>query len=437
MNVKDTIEVAPVWAGHPVGFALLTAGVWQFVAFYDDERQLTLASRPLTSGSWNFSQLPVTTDWDSHRYLTMAVDRAGHLHLAGNMHNSPLVYFRSPVPYDSARLHAIDRLVGRHEQRCTYPRFFRGPDDALVFTYRDGSSSNGAQRFNIYDEGRQSWRRLRDEPLIDGEGQRGVYVDRFRPPFRGPDGYFHLCWVWRESSDPSTTHSPSYMRSRDLVTWESSSGVPLAPPVTLETADVVDPVPIGGGMINGNICVSTDSQGRPIVSYHKFDDEGNTQIYNARREGDRWRVHQASTWDYRWEFGGGGTIPFEIRIGPVQAEPGGELSQAWQHACYGAGRWLLDETTLRVTSLRPDPARRADNLQPRARLLGLVTNKAEDLGESPDRNTHFVLEWETLGANRDHQREEPLFATMLRVHQVQGRPMQLTGYSDVPVVEQR
>jgi hypothetical protein len=435
MDVIEALEVGPAWAGHPVGFALLTSGERQYVAFYDEDRALRVASRELSGRSWHFTKLPVTTDWDSHRYITMAVDRGGHLHLACNMHNSPLVYFRMSLPHDAESLRGIHEMVGHDEGRCTYPRFFRGPDDALVFTYRDGSSGNGTQLFNVYDEGPQSWRRLIDGPLIDGEGQRGVYVDRFRPPFRGPDGFFHLCWVWRESSDPSTTHSPSYMRSRDLVTWETGSGAPLALPVTLATADVVDPVPIRGGIINGNICVSADHQGRPIVSYHKFDEAGNTQIYDTRHEGDHWRVHQVSEWDYRWDFGGGGTIPFEIRIGPVLAESEGVVCQAWQHVRYGGGRWLLDGTTLRVTSLQPDPAIRASDRRARARLLGLVMNKAEDLGQPPARNGHFVLEWETLAANRDHQRENVLFATMLRVHQAQGRPSQLTGYSDVPTLE--
>jgi len=32
--IDKVIDVAPVWSGHPVGFALLTHGDMQFVAFY-------------------------------------------------------------------------------------------------------------------------------------------------------------------------------------------------------------------------------------------------------------------------------------------------------------------------------------------------------------------------------------------------------------------
>src|SRR5262245_11412001 len=37
--VVEALDVAPVWAAHPVGFGLLTHGGRQFVAFYDAERR--------------------------------------------------------------------------------------------------------------------------------------------------------------------------------------------------------------------------------------------------------------------------------------------------------------------------------------------------------------------------------------------------------------
>ena len=335
MDVSEVIDVALAWAGHPVGFALLTAGQRQYVGFYDEERRAAVASRDLSSKSWQIDRLGMTTDWNSHRYLTLAIDRAGCLHVAGNMHKSPLTYFRSAVPHDPASLRPFPNMVGREEDRCTYPRFFRGPDGALLFLYRHGSSGKGTLFCNVYDEETRGWRRLVDRPLIDGEGKRGAYFDRFRPFVAGPDGYFHLCWVWRDTFDAASTHDPCYMRSRNLVDWETSDGRRLDLPVMVDSAEVVDPIPPGNGLINGNVCVGFDNAARPIVSYHKFDSDGYTQLFNARREQHGWQVYQTSDWSYRWEFGGGGTIPFEIRIGPVQVEANGELDsgvstcQAW------------------------------------------------------------------------------------------------------------
>ena len=40
--VLESIDVEPVWAGHPVGFCLYTCKDLQFVAHYDAERWETL-----------------------------------------------------------------------------------------------------------------------------------------------------------------------------------------------------------------------------------------------------------------------------------------------------------------------------------------------------------------------------------------------------------
>ncbi len=49
--------------------------------------------------------------------------------------------------------------------------------------------------------------------------------------------------MWRESRDCSTNHDLSYARSKDLVSWETNIGKPLTSTITLETCEIVDPVP--------------------------------------------------------------------------------------------------------------------------------------------------------------------------------------------------
>ena len=56
-EIADVVEVAKVWSGHPVGFCLLTVGRDQYVAFYDDRRQMTVGSRKLPGKTWRFSSL--------------------------------------------------------------------------------------------------------------------------------------------------------------------------------------------------------------------------------------------------------------------------------------------------------------------------------------------------------------------------------------------
>jgi len=52
-TVVLAIDVTDVWSGHPVAFSLLTRNDQQFAAFYDANRQMTIAARSLTSTTWH------------------------------------------------------------------------------------------------------------------------------------------------------------------------------------------------------------------------------------------------------------------------------------------------------------------------------------------------------------------------------------------------
>ena len=166
-------------------------------------------------------------------------------------------------PLDVRRFERIDSMVGDAD-RCTYPVFMRGPimND---FRYRDGSSGNAVEFYNIYDVETRTWRRLHDTPLLDGMGQMNAYA---RSPQKGPDGMFHMIWMWRDTPDAATNHDISYARSRDLVAWETGGGDALALPITIESGAIVDPVPPRGGMIMTQ-SLGFDHQKRPVISYHK------------------------------------------------------------------------------------------------------------------------------------------------------------------------
>lgn len=130
------ILIDKVWSGHPVGFGLLTERGHQFIAYYDATRRLTIAGRKLGDEQWVRVQpegVPVpkrkrpsnVTEWDSHNYLQLVLDRDGCLHLSGNMHVDPLVYYRTRKPFDLSTLERIDRMTGQREGRVTYPTFSR------------------------------------------------------------------------------------------------------------------------------------------------------------------------------------------------------------------------------------------------------------------------------------------------------------------------
>src|SRR4051794_39924260 len=71
-KILGAVEVAKVWSGHPVVFSLLTRGKKQYVAYYDDQRNMVVAQRDLSSTEWTKMILPTKVGWDSHNSVTMA-----------------------------------------------------------------------------------------------------------------------------------------------------------------------------------------------------------------------------------------------------------------------------------------------------------------------------------------------------------------------------
>ncbi|NCA12087.1 hypothetical protein EBR56_09840 [bacterium] len=428
-----------MWAGHPVGFALITRGSRQYAAFYAADRHLTVAARTLGGNTWEFFRLPseqaepprfgtnqtsAVLGWDSHNSIVMAADSAGHLHLAGNMHDSGLAYWRTREPGEIGSFEQVKQMVGREEDRCTYPLFLTQADGRLVFQYRSGRSGDGSTFLNVYDVSSRAWRRLVDGPVFDGEKHRNAYP---LAPVLGPDGMFHISWVWRESPDASTNHDLSYSRSRDLVSWEDAAGRRLALPIRLTTEGViVDPVAVNGGILNGSGRVGFDSRKRPVLAHYKFDAAGMSQAYVARWEEAAWRIVRLSDWDYRFELAGGGSLPKgEIHLGAVKPGNAGELWLEFGHVKQGSGMWVLDEATLAVLRTEPATAHYPRSLgKIESTFPGMTVRYADDSGVSGEPGRRFILRWEALGANRDKPRPEPWpEPSMLRVVELRDATM--------------
>jgi len=435
-QVLATVDVAPAWAGHPVGFALLTRGRRQYVAFYAADRHLTVGARSLDGTTWEFFRLPsmqnepprgskqtsAVVGWDSHNGIVMAADSAGHLHLAGNMHCNGLTYWRTREPAAISSFEQVAAMVGREEDTCTYPAFLTLADGRLVFQYRAGRSGDGSTLFNIYDVAARSWRRLVDGHVFDGEGKRNAYP---LAPVLGPDGMYHVSWVWRESPDAATNHDLSYARTRDFVHWEDAAGRALALPIRLGTEGViVDPVPVGGGILNGTGHVGFDGQGRPVLAYYKYDPAGMSQAFVARWEGGSWRIVKLTDWQHRFEVSGLGSLPrAEIHLGAPQPRAAtAELSLEFGHAKERSGTLILDGESLAVVRREPTPPRYPRSLfKVESTFPGMSVRITTDSGPAGEPGRRFILRWETLGANRDQPRPEPWpEPSMLRVIEVRG-----------------
>lgn len=407
VNDCRVIDLEPVWAGHPVSFALLTAGDQQFAAYYDANRQVTVAQRTIGNPAWRFRKLDNFTKWDSHNYLTLAVDSSRCLHLSGNMHCVPLIYFRAARPLDINSLEQVKNMVGTDEDRVTYPKFQKDPAGRLIFSYRSGSSGRGNTIYNVYDAEQKKWSRLLEKPLFDGEGKCNAYMSCF-DPVPGGDGWYHMVWVWRDSPDASTNHDLSYIRSRDLKNWETIEGKAVVLPVTRSTRGVViDPIPVNGGTLNGAAHIGFGPGNELIISYYKFDGAGKTQLYFARYEKASWKIYQGSDWDLRWDPRGGGSLKSEFGIGSVNMIRGKMTVSVW-HKKYG-GLWEIDPVAFKLKSkLDHDfqPAIIPPGLgRVRSSFPGMNVKWAPD--SNPETKGQYRLRWETLGANRDKPYDPP------------------------------
>jgi len=398
LRVRACTEIGTVWAGHPVGFSFAKNRDQLYVGFYDENRFMVVGQRPVGKGDWTLHRTRERVGWDSHNSIAFGFDPAGGLHVAANMHCVPLRYYRTKTPGDVTSLEALHKMTGQQEKRATYPVFMNAPDGRLYFIYRDGGSGNGMRLINVYDEKARTWARHVDKPLLSGLGKVNAYPTRIATDRKG---MFHIAWVWRDTPDCSTNHDVSYARSRDLKTWETSAGDPIALPMTPGNSEVVDPVPARGGLLN-NVKLSFDGQDRPMIAYHKFDADGNTQLFVARLEGKVWKIRQTTKWKHRWYFKGGGCIRTLIGFSAVTVAPDGRsLMQSYSHWEEGGANRLLDAATLQPIGKAPRGVQWPAIVR---KLESDFAGMRVNVRTVEHDGATFALRWETLGANRDRPR---------------------------------
>ena len=444
------IDVAPVWSVHRTGPPiLLTRPPYQYVAFYDDDRFLTLAQRELTSTEWTFRRFPVQMLWQTgaHAKLSIALDADNYIHIAAyrrRLQQEPEmpprpIYYRSLEPHsiaDFERLYMVSE-----DERTDYPTF-RTADGTLFFSFRDGGSGQGDQHFYRYSTSTRQWSRVMDVPLLDGRGQMSAYAVGGGLPIPGPDGRWHLLWMWRDTPDHATNHSLSYARTvgNDLSRWETAAGVPVTPPFTIDTTELlVDAAPPGGGLSNPLQALGFDAHDRPVITYHRFDESGRSQIYNTRFQDGEWMTVPSTDWDFVWGPGFSGTgalnIFGNVRMTAVSPAGNGELRQTVWNRETEEVVVVLDEETLRPLRTEvPQPELwRQDLLRPESDFMvepipdlrrtggPLLVELLPDREGDPGSGHVYMLRWEHGGANRDRPVPEPWPApTMLRVIQVTG-----------------
>ncbi len=417
LNLATEYEaIDMVWSGHRVHSQMIQRGEHQFIVYYDASRQMSVAHRPDIRSPWRYHKLPSFVGWDSHNYATIDIDETGHIHVLGNMHSDPIIYFRSREPYNVRTLEQVEYLADKaREQEVTYPRFLHDDKGRLIAVFRIGSSGEGKYYFHRYDTASKTWSLMHGGQMFDGEGERGSY---YNGPDLGPDGMFHMVWVWRETKSADTNNNLSYVRSRDMINWETSNGEPVSLPIIRATGEIIDPVPVGGGMLNGQTRIGFDPDGLPMVAYYKNDARGDTQIHLARKAGDGWSTHQISDWTgSRQELDLGGSLNVSILVpeNPFVAEDGTIRVRARRD---GAPiEFIVDPATNRLvskTAYELVPAQIA-NLRDNPALVQYVF-AAEGVPASSEHD--YYISWEANPSFQDQARPEIPAPVTLRLHRI-------------------
>jgi hypothetical protein len=404
---SKTVKATPVdrvWSGHPVGFDLLTTEKYQYVGYYNQKREMIIARRTAGGEQWQRTTLPSVVGWDSHNYITLTTDSEGFLHVSGNMHGVPLIYFRSKKPWEIDDFEQLP-MTGQNEQRVTYPVFFKDQEGRLYFQYRNGGSGDGVTYWNRYDVSTKKWEPLFPTSIFDGKKEANAYMTN---PALGPDGYFYIVWMWRLSPIANTNHNLSCMRSRDLKHWENMKGESVTLPVKWsDDLTTVDPVAPWNGLINMGFNISWDRDHTPYITYHKYDRQRISQVYISRWDsGDvsTWNTYQISDWkSFKWSLNKAGSLANSLSISTISQPSDSEIAVNFSHEQHGKGRWLLDKATLKIKQELPAPEDKSlRNLPP------LEIRERMGVRHKMDNTGKYVMRWQTLPTNQDRAHAGPL-----------------------------
>lgn len=406
-QLLETSTIARVWAGDPKDFSMCSRGEHRFLAYYDTARHLTVAHRAVEGGAWSYAVLPTTVGWDSHNGINMSLDDSGLIHIAANMHNVPLVYFRSRKPLDIATF-ASAGMTGNRENSVTYPLFMTAPDGTLFFQFRDGGSGNGTTLWNSWNSVSKTWTRVGGAGMFDGLGQANAYST---DPVKGPDGWFHVLWMWRETPVANTNHDLSHAKTRDFRSWSTMSGAAITLPLTPNSAGVVvDPVGSGHGLINMDYGIGWDSQGRAVANYHRYNADSVSEIFDTRWENGSWRIRQASRWTgFKWNLDLQGSLTHDIASQPVSFGDG-KLVQRYVYRDGVKRIWTLSESDLTVSDDALDVPTSV-----RAPVYALESSFAGMVVHVIDQGA-WVLKWENLPPNQDVARTSYPTGSTLRLY---------------------
>jgi len=244
---------------------------------------------------------------DAHKYFAVAVDKAGYIHLTGNMHGGPWKYWISAKPEDVSKFVKASAAQIPPGGGITYPHFSTDRNGNLYlssrgsapWTNRDNRTRNvHVGMLSVYDADTRSWRILGgDIPTAFGgkaghpvtiwedNFQNGTFYARHQASFvEAPDGILHFAFSALNDNPLDYAKAPGhtitdvmYGMSTDAGrTLRRSDGTEILWPVRAEAgpyqAEVLVTPPDDGSLpwLGLGASVQLDWKNRPMVRYeHK------------------------------------------------------------------------------------------------------------------------------------------------------------------------
>ncbi|TDW59236.1 putative BNR repeat neuraminidase [Novosphingobium sp. PhB55] len=309
-------EIALVWTGAATAIGSATDDKGNiFAAYYAPDRNLTIARFDLKSRQVCRRKLDsFFQGWDGHNETTLVLPPDGSLHLAGNMHASPLVYASGRA--DDLRTLRLTDMTGRDEKSVTYPHFMFNGQRQLLFLYRDGAS--GAGRWLVNQWNGQTWKRIAG--IFDGADSHGP-VSAYPTNFvKGAEGNYHVAVVWRRTWDVATNFRLTYASTKDFKHWKVN-GKTIVGPLRPEMMEAVDSAGENNGLVNDAKLVVLPG-GEPLIFYTRYQADGRNAIFIARRTQMRWNSKSISVAHARKEIVGGGSLPDLPTVNPSVSRDG-------------------------------------------------------------------------------------------------------------------
>jgi ribosomal protein L24E len=272
--------------------ACLTHKGWQYAAYWDDAKQVSVARRKLPQGAWEVASLggyqrTATGNrgkggassrgfGDGHEKVSMGISPDGCIHLSFDHHLSELRYRVSKAPvaavpekheWSDALFGPVqNNLGGERIESVTYPAFSTDGKNFVLYLRLGGGSGSANSHFFNYQNGKWVLNGEKESKVIDKKWSgRDKTVNAYVHGLVFHGARRHMTWCWRDTPDAKTSHDLCYAYSDDGgKTWKNNNGVEIGRTgkefITADSPGVaVVKIPAGSGYVNGgSVAISGD-----------------------------------------------------------------------------------------------------------------------------------------------------------------------------------